>query len=292
MASKKSKYLSLTIITMVLMTLTSVVGTRCYAQVILKKDSLTMQRRQIISDEKVLVGKDTVSIILPERNYGRYDRGLYNYLFIPKGKWDFGLTASYGEFNTEDVQVLSILKDFNFKGKIYSIHPHIGYFVRNNQSVGLKFTYSRGVADLGKLSVDIDDDLNFSIHDVSYYSESFSFGTYYRNYVGLGRDKRFGIFNEVDLSFQSGSSRFKRFYNDEPKDTKTVITQASLNFSPGLAVFIQNNVAFNVSFGVFGIKWRKEHQLTNDVDEGTRFSSGANFRFNIFNIDFGLLVVI
>lgn len=261
-------------------------------QIVTKKDSLSDMRRKLISDEKVLVGKDTVSIILPEHNFGRYDRGLYNYLFIPKGKWNFGLSASYGEFNTEDVQVLQILKDFDFKGKIYSISPTIGYFVRNNQSVGLKFTYSRGVADLGKLAVDFDDDLNFSIKDVSYYTESFVFGTFYRNYVGLGRDKRFGIFNEVDLSFQSGSSRFKRLYNDEPKDTKTVITQASLNFSPGLAVFIQNNVAFNISFGVFGLKWRKEHQLTNNVDEGTRFSSGANFRFNIFNINFGLMVVI
>ncbi len=263
-----------------------------FAQVVFKKDSATMERRRVISDEKVIVGKDTVSIILPEHNFGRYDRGLYNYLLIPKGSWQFGLTASYGELNTEDVQALNILKDFDFKGKMYAIHPTVGYFIRNNQVVGLKFTYSRGVADLGKLAVDFDDDLNFSIKDVSYYTESFVFGTFYRNYIGLGRDKRFGLFNEVDLSFQSGSSRFKRLYNDEPKDTKTIITQASLNFNPGLAVFIQNNVAFNVSFGVFGLRWRKEHQLTNGEDEGSRFSSGANFRFNIFNIDLGLLVVI
>ncbi len=259
---------------------------------IVRKDSVSERRRLEMMNEKVLVGNDTVSIVLPEPNFGRYDRGLYNYLFIPKGHWSFGLTASYGEFKTEDVQVLQILKDFDFKGKIYAIHPTIGYFIRNNQSVGLKFTYSRGVADLDKLAIDFDDDLNFSIKDVSYHSESFVFGTFYRNYVGLGRDKRFGVFNEVDLSFQSGSSRFKRLYNDEPKNTKTIITQASLNFSPGLAVFIQNNVAFNVSFGVFGVKWRREHQLTNGTDEGTRYSSGANFRFNIFNINFGLMVVI
>lgn len=257
-----------------------------------RKDSTTRARRAVIANEHVLVGKDTVSIIMPEKNYGRYDRGLYNYLFIPKGHWAIGMTASYGELTTDDSQILNILKDFDFKGKIYSVSPTISYFVRNNQSVGLKFTYSRGVADLANLSVDFDDDLNFSIKDVSYYSESFVVGTFYRNYVGLSRNKRFGLFNEVDLSFQSGSSRFKRLYNNEPKDTKTTITQASLNFSPGVAVFIQNNVAFNVSFGVFGLKWRKEHQITDGIDEGSRFSSGANFRFNIFNINFGLLIVI
>ena len=57
-------------------------------------------------------------------------------------------------------------------------------------------------------------------------------------------------------------------------------------------MFIQENVAFNVSFGIFGIKFRKERQTTDGVDEGSRFTSGANFRFNIFNISLGMMVVI
>lgn len=241
-----------------------------------------------ILDQKVIVGKDTVSIILPQRNFGRYDRGLFNFLFIPKGQWAFGLTASYGEFSTDDVQILSLIKDFDFKGKMFSIKPTVGYFIANNQSVGLKFNYTRGEADLGSLSVDIDDDLNFSLRDVSYFSNSYSIGVYYRNYVGLSTEKRFAVFNEVDLSFGSGSSRFKRYYDDELRDTRTTITSASLNFSPGVCVFIMDNVSFNVSFGVFGLSLRHEKQWTNDQSEGSRFSSGANFKFNLFNINFGL----
>jgi hypothetical protein len=262
------------------------------AQLIVRKDSIATARRTELEKEKVIVGDDTVSIILPERNFGRYDRGLYNYLFIPKGKWAIGLTANYGELTTEDSQLLSVLKDLDFTGKLYSINPTLSYFIGHNQSVGLKFTYSRGVADLASLSVDFDDDLNFSIKDVSYYTESFAMGSFYRNYVGLGSQRRFGVFNEVSLMFQSGSSRFKRLYNDAPRDTRTTITQGALNFSPGLAVFLQQNVAFNVSFGVFGLKVRHENQVTDGVEEGSRTTSGANFKFNIFNIDFGLLVVI
>jgi hypothetical protein len=145
---------------------------------------------------------------------------------------------------------------------------------------------------LASFSVDFDDDLNFSIKDVSYYTESYALGTFYRNYLGLGSQRRFGVFNEVSLMFQSGSSRFKRLYNDEPRDTRTTITQGSLNFSPGLAVFLHQNAAFNVSFGVFGLKVRHETQTTNGSEDGSRTTSGANFKFNIFNINFGLLVVI
>lgn len=245
-----------------------------------------------IPNEFVLVGEDTVHMIIPERNYGRFDRGLFNWLYVPKGRWGFGVNASYGELDTEDVQVLSLIKNVNLKGKTYSIKPAISYFIRNNQSVGLQFNYTHGDASLERLSVDFDDDINFDLHDISYFSESYAIATFYRNYVGLGRGSRFSIFNEVSLEFMAGSSRFKRLYDGKPKDTRTIVTQGALNFSPGLCVFIQENMAFNVSFGIFGLKFRREHQTTDGADEGTRFTSGANFRFNIFNISLGMMVVI
>ncbi len=257
---------------------------------IARKDSVPLGLAEV--DQQVIVRGDTISIILPQKNYGRYDRGLFNFLYIPKGEWAFGFTASYGELNTEDIQVLSMLKNVDFGGKLYSLKPSVSYFFNHNQSLGMRLNYTRGEANLRNLALDIDDDMNFELHDVSYYSHSFDLGVVYRNYVGLDKHKRFSVFNEVSLDFGSGSSRFKRYYNDELRDTRTNSMGVSLNFSPGLCVFVQDFVAFNVSFGVFGIKAAKEKQTTNGVDEGSRFSSGANFRFNIFNINFGLLVVI
>lgn len=243
-----------------------------------------------LDDELVIIGGDTISIILPQKNYGRYDRGLYNYLFIPKGQWSFGVTASYGEFSSDDVQILSIVKDLDLNIKAYSLKPSVSYAIRNNQTVGIKFNYTRMACDLGALSFDFSEDMNFTIGDISYYSQTYSTGFFYRNYVGLGRMKRFGVFNEIDLSFGSGSSRFKRRYDGEMKDTRTNITEAGLNFSPGLAVFIMDNVSFNVSFGVFGLKMKREKQWTNGVYDGSSISSGANFKFNIFNINFGMAI--
>lgn len=241
-------------------------------------------------DETVVVGNDTVSIILPQTNYGRYDRGLYNFLFVPKGQWSFGLTASYGEFNTEDIELLSILTNFDVRVKAYSLNPSVSYFFRHNQSIGVKFSYTHSNLDVDNMGFDFDDDMNFTLTDVSYYSQSYTASINYRNYIGLGYEKRFAIFNEVDLGFGSGSARFKRMIGGEPRDTRTNSITASLNFSPGLCVYIMDNVSFNVSFGVFGLKMTNEKQMTNGESEGSRFSSGANFRFNIFNIKFGLAV--
>ena len=117
---------------------------------------------------KVIVKGDTVSVILPGKNYSRFDRGLYNHLFVPKGQWMFGATASYSEFNTDDVQLLSFLKDFNFKGKSVSVNPYGAYFFRSNQSAGVKLGYSKDILDLGSLSIDIDEDMSLKHFDTDF----------------------------------------------------------------------------------------------------------------------------
>lgn len=159
-----------------------------------------------IHNERVVVGSDTIGIILPERNLGRYDRGLYNFLFIPKGQWAFGLTAAYGSIDTKDLQLLNTITNLSFDGSQFSISPTVSYFISHNTSIGLKLSYNHGEASLGSLGVDIDEDLNFSLHDVGYTKQMYNLGIFYRKYVGLGTSKRFGIFNEVDLSFGSGYS--------------------------------------------------------------------------------------
>lgn len=254
----------------------------------IKYNNINSDLTQSILNEKVIVGNDTVSMIISEKNLGRYNRGLYNYLFIPKGDWVFGLNASYGEFNADDVEILSILKNFDFGGKIYSIKPSASYFFKNNQSIGVRLNYTNGSAQIDNLAVDFDEDINFAIKDVSYSAKSYGASIFYRNYIGLSNLKRFAIFNETELSYSGGTSSFKRFYNGELSDTHTTINEAKLSFSPGVCVFIHEYVSFNVSFGVLGLYLRNEEQKTNGINEGSRFSSGANFKFNLFNINFGL----
>lgn len=41
--------------------------------------------RKLDAGEQTLWKGDTIPMVLKQRNFGRYDRGLSNYLFIPKG---------------------------------------------------------------------------------------------------------------------------------------------------------------------------------------------------------------
>lgn len=240
------------------------------------------------SSELVVWKGDTIPMKLRTRNFGRYDRGLFNYLFIPRGRWGFGLTASYGELSTDDLEIFDLLSDIDIGAHIFSIKPYLEYTIRNNISVGMRFGYTSGKASVGSLKVDIDEDMNFNLHDIMYRSESYSAAVFFRQYVGLARRSRFGIFNEIELSFSSGNSDFTRPYGGVLRNTHTTYNNIGLNFSPGVSVFMMKNAAFNLSFGVFGFSLKNEHQYEEGVSVGNRTTSGANFRFNLFNLNFGI----
>ena len=242
-------------------------------------------------EEKVIVRGDTVPLIIKQKNFGRYDRGLFNFLFIPKGQWMFALTASYGEFNSDDLQVFDLLSDVDVSGNIFSIKPTVSYFIRNNISVGVRLNYTRAKAGLGSLKVDLSDDMSFDLSDIAYNNEEYSAAIMSAQYIGITRNSRFGIYNELELSFASGNGDFRRPYNGQPKNTHTTYMQARLSFSPGVCVFIMKNVSFNVSFGVFGYYLRNEKQYVDGESLGNRFSSGANFKFNIFNITYIFYII-
>jgi hypothetical protein len=258
---------------------------------------LLMGNSKVVDDEskfdfseKVLWKGDTVPMKLRTRNLGRFDRGLFNYLFIPKGRWGFGLTASYGELSTDDLEIFDLLSDIDLGAHAFSIKPYLEYTVANNMSVGLRFGYTSAKANIGSFKVDIDEDMNFNLHDIMYRNEGYSAAFLFRQYIGISRRGRFGVFNEVELAFSSGNSDFQRPYDGELRTTHTTYMNAGLNFSPGVSVYMMKNVAFNLSFGVFGFHLRNERQTENGVEVGNRTTSGANFRFNLFNINFGISV--
>lgn len=239
-------------------------------------------------NEKTVFRGDTIPMVLKSRNLGRYDRGLFNMLFIPKGTWHFGLTVSYGQFDVSDLGILNLVSDIDVAAHTFNIKPFLSYFIRNNMSVGLRLGYTTGRASLGSMKVDIDEDMNFNLKDILYKSESYSAAVTLQQYFGLTRRGRFGVFNEVELAFSSGSSDFRRPFNGALKNTHTTNMEARLTFSPGVCVFIMENVSFNVSFGVFGFYLRNERQTVDDVSLGNRFTSGANFKINLFNLAFGI----
>ncbi len=252
----------------------------------------TISQKKLDLNEKVMWHGDSILMAIPTKRLGRFDRKLYNWLIYPKGLWHLGLTANYGELSTDDSEFLSLIQDVDLKGKIYSIKPSVSYFLRNNLCVGMRLAFTKGEMGINSFKVDIDDDMSFDLHDIKYTSDSYSAAVFIQQYFGLTRRGRFAVFNEAEVSYGTGSSHFIRPFNGELRDTRTKSQSFNINYSPGVSIMMMKNAAFNLSFGIFGFHLKNEKQWDDGEEAGSRITSGINFRFNLFNINFGVSIII
>ena len=61
-----------------------------------------------------------------------------------------------------------------------------------------------------------------------------------------------------------------------------------LGLAGGMAVFLTDYLAAEVMLNVGGFHFKWGEQNTNNIETGSKNSSGANFRINLFSIKFGV----
>ncbi len=215
----------------------------------------------------------------------RSERGLTNLgnLFVPKGQWIAGLGASYSTHDNNAYSFL-IIEGINSEGYTVKVTPLVAYALWDNMAIGAKFTYSRAMQRIRNAEIALGGDLALDY----YYTvqHDYSMGVIWRQYIPLGHNKRFALFNEVQLSFGGGESQFAM---DEPiHGTYQKQFSAALGISPGLIAFATNNLAFEVNIGMMGISYSQAKQVHNQVTSGKRSSSGMNFRINPLAIGLGV----
>lgn len=268
-------------------------------------ETVSAVRGDSLEQYKVVIVHDTVYVPIPEakmpvdssriiytKPIGRYDRGITNYRFIPKSKWIGGMTISAYNFESDNSRLLfSLLKDIDLNLRTLSIKPFVGYAIKDNTVVGLKFGYSRISGGIGNLSLNIED-LDISLKDIKYTDDSYSFSLFHRSYIGLDPKGLFGLFNETTLGYSTGSARFSRGADENLKYTDTSVNQLNIGINPGIAISIMPNVGAEVSFGVAGFTYNWEKQKKSSGETGKRTNSGANFKINLLNINIGITVCI
>lgn len=228
---------------------------------------------------------------LKMKAFGRYDRGITNYRFVPKGQWMFGFTVSYWDYSSADNKLLfAYFDDFDCDGRNLNFSVYGGCAIHSNQIVGLKFGRRNTRGNLNNVTLRIDDDVDFSLKDLHLKQELYNVSLFHRSYVGLDAGKRFELFNETVLTCNFGKSYFIKGAEESLVNTQTDILEVQLGVNPGVAVFIMQNVSVECSFGVAGIRFRQEKQKNNLGETGKRTAAGSNFKINPFNINLGLTI--
>ena len=117
-------------------------------------------------------------------NEMRRQRGLTDKhnLFVPRGQWIFGGTASYSTHSNDTYRFL-VVEGIESKGYTFKVSPMIAYAFRDNMALGGRFIYSRSLLKLDKADLNLggeDSDLNFELNDCYSLQQSYSVAMIWR----------------------------------------------------------------------------------------------------------------
>ena len=104
----------------------------------------------------------------------------------------------------------------------------------------------------------------------------------------IGRSKIFGLFNEARLTYGYGRGKNSTGSGTTYDGSFQTVQNLQIGFAPGLAAFITDWSAVEVSVGVMGFNFKWIDQETNRIEEGTHRVSSGNFKINLFSINIGM----
>lgn len=238
--------------------------------------------------------KTTQSTVIEQKTLTRAEkikeRGITNMdnIFVAKGSWIGGVNASYSH-HTNDNYSFAIIDGIMSEGYTLRASAMGAYALRNNMAIGIRGTYNRSNLTINSANLKFGDDetgTEISINQYKVVRHSYSAAAIWRQYIPLGRSKRFAIFNEMSLG--AGASQ-AIFAADQPvKGTYEEGYTISLGVSPGLMAFATNDIAIEVNVGVMGINFSDVKQVHNQIYDGKRRSSSMNFNVNLLSIGVGV----
>ena len=228
------------------------------------------------------------------RREGQIDREIKSAAtFAYKGEYMVGLTASYGTLSSEDTNLMVFLDDINLNGSLTTVKPFFGYFYRDNNCVGLRLGYQYLNGELDNLSLDLGEqnDIALSLGGMHLMNNSFSTALFHRSYLALDQKGQFGLFAEIEGAVQFGEGKFINGSGEDNKYTRSENLKLSLGFNPGIAVYIFPSVCATVSVGLGGLRYTAINQFDASGNKtGSRHASKMQFRINVADINFGMVV--
>ncbi len=126
-----------------------------------------------------------------------------------KGNGLLLLSISYDRTNPNKYQFL-ILEGVSGDTYSFKVSPMVCYIFKDDMGAGGKFAYSRSLTKLESADIVLGADNEFDIENLYRLSHNYSATAIMRNYFSIGRSKRFGFFNELQLQLGGGQSKLMK----------------------------------------------------------------------------------
>lgn len=213
-----------------------------------------------------------------------FDRGLGNpnSVFIPKGQFSSGISASYngytasGDDITKGLNLAGIITDASGEVHLFSADAYGSWFFKDNMSVGLRASYGTTVMDCNSLSL-------MGLLDLSnkhLRQETYSAYITLRRYMPLFDSKILAIFGEAALG---GSMGYSKSYEETARGNEGTFSElysADFTAGGGASVFVTDYLSLEVFIPSIriGMDWNKhlEKQKYSSTFTGLSLKKGTD----------------
>ncbi len=218
----------------------------------------------------------------------KFDRGLNENTFMPKGTITLGASLTYTSLDAQDYQFL-LFDDLTATLQTIGARVNFAYTFADNVALGVQFQYSRNTATIDNVDMSLSEDLQFDISDYSTVQQVFTGSAYIRTYINIGNSRILGMFNDVKVYFAGGQGKV----TSGPQDASLVgtyekITKMGLVLAPGVSIFTTDFMAIEASIGILGVEYSRIEQTTNQVYQGTYEYVNASFKLDLLSLGLGI----
>ncbi len=227
------------------------------------------------------------TIALTVTGQEHFNRGLEQASFIPKGQWITGVSISYSQSSQHDYQFFCV-EGIDGDSYAFKVSPMLMYAFKDNLAAGGRVAYQRTYTHLDEANIIVSSDDHFDVSDLYSLSQTYYAMASFRNYISFGNNKRFGMFNEVQLQYGGGQSKLCNGRGDDLTGTFSTTHSLDIGLAPGFIVFLNNYSALEVNVGVLGFKYSTTRSKTDQIYVSSYNSKSANFKINLFSITFGV----
>lgn len=220
----------------------------------------------------------------------RMERNIKSYLLVPDNAWFAGVQVAFWDENLKDYDLFHTITNWDMGIKTLSVAPYVAFMVKDDLAVGASFKYKNNRFTIDNLDLEFGDDFSLDVKNAYIEEKLLSGSAFMRIYIGLGPDRRIGLFNDIMVLYGRGTGKLYSGRNDPPLDVHQTIDMWQVGMKPGMVAFITNNVSVEASIGLMGFQYRDVKLFEDGVKTGSRRASKAVFKSDILSLNLGVSV--
>lgn len=200
-----------------------------------------------------------------------------------KGSWMIGGTLALHLKNTSGKNQLIryVEEDNNYE---FAVNIYGAYAFADQNFAGLSLLYGQSKSDGTYENSD------GQIYNEQFFGNQYSFRPFLKNLTPLDKKGRFNIVTQIEIWNQIDQGITETIIDEEVTRKESIKYTGLLGVRPGISVFVLQNVAFETTLNVAGVKYSYEKTTTTNLPDSKTTTASVDLKIDILQLNIGIFV--